>query len=1031
MPTAHEPHAGTSARLGLRGWLASEEGFHARLILATAAGVAVIALLGAVFFLFHLREQEIARIRGETFENLQKIDQLEVNLTRLEAAHREYLLNPDGGQLQRYERLKESNASFLGELTRRLSAQPATIADLAEVREGLLRWQLRVAEPTIAWRQAGKPMAGMPGAELGPSMFEAVRESLNRVASEESRVWEEAEERAVVQRYWQTGGFAGLTLVAIGLVVASSTYGYRAYRKHFAKVESAQAQLRQIVDHTLDGLLMTDAEGNVLLANPASERIFGAAANHVVGRHISELVPQRAFIEPLDRLGQGTIEAEGRRFDRPEQTFPVEISLSVLTLEGQRRYVALVRDITERRRNEEALRLIGLGVSSATGEEFVQTLVTRLSQALQVDCAFIVELEGEGTDTIHIMTMAEKGVICGSGPCDLSGTTCEEVLRQGFRAYLAGVQTQFPCDWLVAAFAAESFVCMPLVDHGGHYIGLLGVLDHRELDRVDIVESTLQIFAARAAAEVERKRSERSLASEKERLAVTLSSIGDACITVDNQGNVALFNPVAESLTGWPAMSAIGAQLGDVVHLAQVRTRRPMRKALETLVATGSSAELAGATLITAMDGTERVVETNASPITDVRGSKAGAVLVLRDVTERHRNMEERQKAEKLESLGVAAGGIAHDFNNLLTAILGNLSLVLSAAKIDEASGERLASAKRASLRAQELAQQLLTFAKGGAPIKQTASIGALVRDTVTFHLRGSRVACEFHIPDDLWPAEVDAGQISQVVQNLTINADQAMPAGGTLRVACANIELSGSNTRLGLSPGRWLKITVQDEGIGIAEENIKKIFDPYFTTKPRGSGLGLATSYSIMKAHGGIVDVVSQPGEGTIFYLFLPATDKPLTVREEAPAPAPTAPTNARVLVLDDEEAICALVQCALEPLGYEVVAAQDAATAIQLYEEAFKAGRRFDVVISDLTIPGGMGGQEAVRRMQEIDPKVRAIVSSGYAMDPVMSKFRDHGFCAMIAKPYEIDALGRVVGEVLAQAPGEKVIRHDFAAA
>ena len=439
---------------------------------------------------------------------------------------------------------------------------------------------------------------------------------------------------------------------------------------------------------------------------------------------------------------------------------------------------------------------------------------------------------------------------------------------------------------------------------------------------------------------------------------------------------------------------------------------------------------LAGPTVIVAHDGSERMIETNASPIRDGLNEKVGVVLVFRDVTERMRSEEERRKNEKLESLGVAAGGIAHDFNNLLTAILGNVSIALMHGKTGDAITDRLVAAKKASLRAQELAQQLLTFAKGGAPIKKTASIAQLVHDTVDFSLRGSNVRCEFTIPDDLWPAEVDPGQISQVIQNLAINADQAMPAGGTLRVECGNVELTAEHARLRLKPGRYLRITVRDEGIGIPEDNLKKIFDPYFTTKPKGSGLGLATTYSIIKNHGGIVDVLSQPGEGTTFYIFLPASDKPVVTVEAAEAEMPLPVHGGRILVLDDEDAICALVTCALEPLGYAVTEAYDSLMAIKLYEDAIKAGKRFDLVISDLTIPGGMGGLEALKRLREIDPDVKAIVSSGYAMDPIMSDFRKHGFCGMIAKPYEIDALGRAVATAMAESPkaDENVIHLDF---
>ncbi len=297
----------------------------------------------------------------------------------------------------------------------------------------------------------------------------------------------------------------------------------------------------------------------------------------------------------------------------------------------------------------------------------------------------------------------------------------------------------------------------------------------------------------------------------------------------------------------------------------------------------------------------------------------------------------------------------------------------------------------------------------------------------MSFSLRGSSVRCEYDIPDDLWVADVDAGQISQVITNLTVNAEQAMPAGGTFRVGCANFTLSADNARLGLPAGRYIKITLQDEGIGIPEEHIKKIFDPYFTTKPKGSGLGLATTYSIIKSHHGVIDVISQAGEGTTFYIFLRASDRELASETIEPR-EPAVHNPARVLVLDDEEDICALVACALEPLGYEVERTTDAISAIRIYKEALQDGRPFNLVISDLTIPGGMGGREAVRRLLEIDPGVKAIVSSGYATDPVMSAYRDYGFCGMIAKPYEIDALGRVVAEVLATAASEKVIHHDF---
>jgi CheY-like chemotaxis protein len=304
--------------------------------------------------------------------------------------------------------------------------------------------------------------------------------------------------------------------------------------------------------------------------------------------------------------------------------------------------------------------------------------------------------------------------------------------------------------------------------------------------------------------------------------------------------------------------------------------------------------------------------------------------------------------------------------------------------------------------------------------------MGQLLRDNLSHTLLGSKAHLEFRVADDLWPVDIDPGQMSQVINNIALNADQAMPAGGILRVQAENFELAAHSVSLGLDAGRWVKIAIQDQGIGIPEEFLKKIFDPYFTTKPKASGLGLATAYSIVKSHGGLIAVDSKPGEGSTFSICLPASAKEIRAQSSDPVPmAP--PESARVLVLDDEEAICMLVTCALEPLGYEVTETNDGKDAIAAYEKAIKDGRPYDLFISDLIIPGGMGGKDTIKRLREIDPNILAIVSSGYANDPILSKHEDYGFSGMIAKPYEIDALGRKVAQVLAEARS-RVIYHEF---
>ena len=314
-----------------------------------------------------------------------------------------------------------------------------------------------------------------------------------------------------------------------------------------------------------------------------------------------------------------------------------------------------------------------------------------------------------------------------------------------------------------------------------------------------------------------------------------------------------------------------------------------------------------------------------------------------------------------------------------------------------------------AAKRAAGLSRQLLTFSRGGAPIKQAASIAEIIETTARFAMHGSKVRSVFALAPDLATAEVDPGQMDQVVHNLVLNALQAMPDGGTVHLEARNTTL-GAASRVPLQPGRYVEFTVRDTGTGIAPAHLRKIFDPFFTTKPGGSGLGLASVYSIVKRHDGHVTVESTPGAGTIFRVYLPASEQPTPASTPRPA-APAASARGRVLVVDDEEALRRTAQRVLSRLGYEVESASDGADALRRYDEALRSGRRFDVVVMDLTIPGGMGGKEAIERLRELDPDVRAVVSSGYSSDPVMSAFRQHGFRAVVEKPYTGEELGAAV--------------------
>jgi two-component system cell cycle sensor histidine kinase/response regulator CckA len=387
---------------------------------------------------------------------------------------------------------------------------------------------------------------------------------------------------------------------------------------------------------------------------------------------------------------------------------------------------------------------------------------------------------------------------------------------------------------------------------------------------------------------------------------------------------------------------------------------------------------------------------------------------VFVDITERKKMQEELLKAKKLESIGILAGGIAHDFNNILTGILGNISLAKTKVDSDNEIFKILAKAEKASLRAKDLTQQLLTFSKGGAPIKEATSIAELIKESAEFALRGSKVRCEFSMPQNLWPVEIDKGQINQVVNNLIINADQAMPEGGIIKVTAENATIRKEDV-LPLQPGKYVKITLKDQGIGIPKQHLQRIFDPYFTTKHKGDGLGLATSYSLIKNHKGHIHVESQLGFGSTFIIYLPASPKKVPKKKFAEG-KPLA-GRGKILVMDDEEVVRDVMGDLLAILGYEVEFADDGLKVIELYKKAKESKAPYDAVIMDLTVPGGMGGKESIQKLIQINPEVKAIVSSGYSNDPVMVNFRKHGFSGVIAKPFKIEEISKVLHQAITE--------------
>jgi len=520
-------------------------------------------------------------------------------------------------------------------------------------------------------------------------------------------------------------------------------------------------------------------------------------------------------------------------------------------------------------------------------------------------------------------------------------------------------------------------------------------------------------FAALMRDVTERRRAEEALTSETQRLQVTLQSIGDGVIALNSDGKVVLFNTRAELITGFSSMEAIGRDYKVALNLVSQSDSVPL-SIVEPLLGGGEAISADGVAI--GKSGNNTYVHVSGAPIRDRNGKTAGIVITLRDMTERRQIQAAHEKSERLELMGLVAGGIAHEFNNILMVIMGSVSLTREMAERGATMDltNSLNDAEQAAVEAKTLIHQMLTFAKEGSPIRQAVHMQELITQAVKFITRGSQIKYSLDIAPDLWLGNVDAGQVCQIIQNIVMNAIQAMPGGGDVKIKATNHAVNETEEDADLAAGEYILVSIADNGPGIAPEMLPRIFEPYFTTKPSGSGLGLATSYSIVRRHGGHIAVRSTFAKGTTFDIYLPATKSSIAATD-IPA-RPEARERGKILVMDDDEGLQRLLARMLGQAGYDIQAVTNGADAIEFYRKAFKAGAPFDVVLMDLTIPGNMSAKQTIMALRQLDPGVCAIISTGRSADPLVENWKENGFSGVALKPFGLLDLQGLIAKVLA---------------
>lgn len=800
---------------------------------------------------------------------------------------------------------------------------------------------------------------------------------------------------------------------------------FRDITKRTQALEAAQTSGRRFksyINQSPDGIIVMDEAGNHVAVNPAVCELLGYDEQELLLMSVRDLSASKKLNHFNKLVKKGISKGEVRLFKKDGSLVDIDLHAGGLEDGG---YIGFFRDATDRKQAEEAMKweVEFNAVIAELAHMFLSTTeVEQIASVLLEKAASLTDSEFGYNGFIDTKTgfLTWSNVI--GNVAKMNRINKENIVFREFwglwgwvlenkKSLLTNVPSEDPRfigvpSWHVPI---KRFLSVPaLIDNV--LVGQITVInssrDYTERD-LKVLQGLADIYAIA----LQRRWMEQKVLESEQQYNLILNGIRDdvALYEVIDEQNfrfLKINNSILKTV-GLSESQVLGKFIQDVIpkEVAGVwidSNRRAVRS--QKMIVSEVQVPHYG------------IFEVKYIPILDEHGDCSHLIVVAENITERKKAEEHLFKMQKLESVGVLAGGIAHDFNNILTAITGNVSLAkLKINNLDcpgiESLLNLLSEAENASLQAKNLTQQLLTFAKGGVPILKTTAISELLKETAEFALRGSNVKFVSEIPTDLWAAEVDEGQISQVIHNLILNADQAMPGGGIIEIKAENT-LINVESPLPLSEGMYVKISIKDNGVGIPREHLSNIFDPYFSTKQRGSGLGLTSSYSIIRKHCGLIEVDSEIGIGTTFQIYLPATTS-LIQKKHTNSQLTTG--KGRVLVMDDEKMLRYVLSEMLQHLGYEVACAKDGTEAIDLYSEAQKHKQPFDAVVMDLTVPGGMGGKEAIQKLLEIDPQVAAIVSSGYSNDPVMAEHQNYGFKEVVNKPFSVGELAEVIGRVI----------------